>query len=280
MVRLKALICALVLVFLTSTAASAQSTLITLVCDDAAPRATTVWPSMTTQPIDQALRNQLTRYGFVTIDPALRSDVRFSPIVYAAGALSNTNARNLAGLYGAQRVLNGKLHWNCQNESDATTNCTLTASLELCDVASTHVTALNPTVSGRAATLPEAQSRAISLLASALSLPLAKSAIAPRDNEIPHYLPKPVLVLDALPDADTLVALRKSLKRIDGVEEVAERWLSNGVLALELNPSNPIMSFESFNAIVSVLLSSSLDNFIVRETRRNPNGIAVEVVNY
>jgi len=259
--------------------AFAQTTLVTLVYDDASPKTTTWWPNNTSLQLDQTLRRQLARYNAQTIDPAEHTDIRFSPAIYAAGPLSSNNAKSLATLFKATQVVNGKLHWNCSSASDAMMNCELTANLELLTVNDQSKVELKPTISARAATIPEAQMRAMTLLASELAVPLHNLTQSSTD-EIPYYTPKPVLVLDSLPDADTLVALRKALKRIDGVDDVAERWISNASLALEINPDNPIMMFESFDAIVAQLIATKQDNFLVRETRRNKNGIAVEIVNY
>ncbi len=278
MVRLNLLVGAALCALGFCSAAYAQTTLVTIVYDDASPKTSTWWPNYTNLPLDHTFRHQLERYNTQTIDPAAHTDIRFSPAIYAAGPLSSNNAKSLATLFKASQVLNGKLHWNCYNASYAML-CEVVANLELLDVKSQQIQKLSPMVSAHAATIPEAQTRAVTLLASELAVTLHNSAQNSND-EIPYYAPKPVLVLDSLPDADTLVALRKALKRIDGVDDVAERWISNASLALEINPDNPIMLFESFDAIVSQLIASKQDNFIVRETRRNKNGIAVEIVTY
>jgi hypothetical protein len=99
-------------------------------------------------------------------------------------------------------------------------------------------------------------------------------------GDIPKYIDKPVMLFDPLPDADTLVALRKQLKRVPGVTDVAERWVSNGMLALEINPDTPTLSLEDFSAIIQGLMGQPAENFIIRETQKTEAGAIFEVVKY
>ncbi len=278
MTRLLSFLTSIAFLTLFSSWGFAQDILVTLVTDDAAPK-TTWWPSKTMPTHDLAFRTALGRYGIQPIDPILRNDVMFSPIAYQAGALTDNNAKGLASLFGAKRVLNGKLHWDCADQLPRDIRCTVTLKASLIDLASGRNTSIQQTAATTAIDEATAKSGALNQLASDLSLSLMARSNAD-EHEIPAYNIKPVLVIDALPDADTLVALRKAIKRVGGVQDIAERWVSNGTLALELNPDNPIMSFIEFESIVQALMADRQDNFLVRETRRSSRGIGIEIVNY
>jgi hypothetical protein len=258
----------------------AQSVLLTIVSNTDNPQKTW-WPEKSFVPLDDALQKSLKNYGIQTINPLEMSMIRFSPMVYAPGRLTSSNAKSLGGLFHADIVVNGTLQWACE-PSDDVMLCHLTAVLALIRTQeSVPQTEITLQVHSEAQTEDLAKTYAISMLASKLSAAywlFVKSGHS--DTEIPVYTTKPVLMLDAIPDADTLVALRKGLKRIDGVTDVTERFVTNGALALEINPEIPQMTFSEFEDIVYRLISSPQENFIVRETRRSNAGIGIEVVTY
>ncbi len=259
--------------------AMAQTTLLTIVGNEDTAK-TTWWPEKTYVQTDDWLRHSLVNYGIQTIDPLMDNSVRFSPVVYAAGPLTSSNAKSLGSLYHADIIIQGSMKWSCA-PAENTMTCQLQAKLDLASVRETRHKDVTILVDAEAPTEELAKRHAVSVLASKLSAPywvFVKEANSDRD--IPVYTTKPVLLLDALPDADTLVALRKGLKRIDGVTDVTERFVTHGALAIELNPDTPQMSFAELEAVVYQLTSMQQENFVVHETRRSHAGIGIEVITY
>ena len=97
---------------------------------------------------------------------------------------------------------------------------------------------------------------------------------------LPNLIQKPVILFDSIPDADTLVILRKQLKRVEGVQDVAERWIANGMLAIEINPDQTILSQEDFSRIVQMFANEKTENMVVRMTQKTESGAVFEVVKY
>ncbi|MBQ9395851.1 MAG: hypothetical protein IJU23_10120, partial [Proteobacteria bacterium] len=127
----------------------------------------------------------------------------------------------------------------------------------------------------QASNAESAKRQIISRLAVEMSMPLMGQTSG--NAGIPVLIDKPVMIFDPLPDADTLVALRKLIKRIPGVEDVAERWVSDGVLAIEVNPGKP-MSQSEFSQIIQGVVSENAENLMIRQTRQNDQGAILEVV--
>lgn len=258
---------------------STAQTLLTVVGNEDAIK-TTWWPEMKYVQTDAWLRSSLETYGIRTIDPLQMSSVRFSPIVYASGPLTRSNAKSLGSLYHAETIINGSLKWSCQS-IDSLMMCRLSAKLDLIRVRDAAHASLSFDVEAEAPTEALTKSYAIAMLASKLST--AYWHFVKKDSAgqgIPVYTSKPVLMLDALPDADTLVAFRKELKRLEGVTDVIERFVSKGALALEINPEVPQMTFSELENIVYQLTTTPQSQFVVHETRRTSAGIGIEIVNY
>ena len=239
------------------------------------------WPN---QPgLDKAWVEDLSRHGVQVLNPAAMSNMpRLSPIVYGQKPLSDTNARTMASLFGAQNVLNGNVIWQCQaNETSVSkadaVHCTGNASLTLL-YGHQESAPMQFTASAYGQDFETAKAAVRARITADMALPVM--AHTATKGDIPKYIDKPVMLFDPLPDADTLVALRKQLKRVPGVTDVAERWVSNGVLALEINPDTPTLSLEGFSAIIQGFMGQPAENFIIRETQKTEAGAIFEVVKY
>ena len=218
------------------------------------------------------------RQGVSLVHSSAASAPRLSPAVYAPAPLSDAHARTLASLFGTHSVLNGNTDWQCLPKDDVT-ECSGSfhghflphtgESLELA-------------IAGKAAAESAEMARAIARNAIATELATTVMAMSMRvqTKDTPNLIDKPVLIFSALPDADTLVQLRKTLKTIPGVEDVAERWIADNALAIELNPAQNTISDADFSRIVQELASTSVENLIIRHTRSTPQGAVFEIVKY
>lgn len=239
------------------------------------------WPN---QPgMDKLWIKDLSRHGVQILNPSQMRDMpRLSPVVYGQKPLSDVNARTMASLFGVQNVLNGDVIWQCAaNEMAAGTadavRCTGNASLMLLyDRKDSYQLQLAASAFGQDFESAKAAVRA--RMTADIALPVM--ALTAVSGDIPKYIDKPVMLFDPLPDADTLVALRKQLKRVPGVSDIAERWVADGVLALEINPDIPTMTSEEFSLIIQGFMGQSAENFMIRETRRTEAGAVFEVVKY
>ena len=239
------------------------------------------WPN---QPgADRAWVDGFTRQGADVLNPAdMRDMPRLSPIVYGQKPLSDTNARTMASLFGVQNVLNGNVTWTCaahetsQSALDAV-RCEGTANLMLL-FGRNESFEMKFSASAYGDTFETAKSAVRVRLTADVALPVMVKTVV--SGDIPKLLDKPVILFEALPDADTLVAIRKQLKRVPGVNDVAERWVSDGILAMEINPETPTMSSEDFDLIIQGFTGQPTENFMIRETRRTLAGVSFEVLKY
>ena len=271
---MKSLRCILVLIGLCLACTATASPLMLTICETENNQTTAWWlshPELAVYWVEQ-----FARQGIDTVDPAqVQNAPRLSPTVYGQIPLSDNNAKTLASLFGASDVINGTIKWDCQT-MDAHTSCRADAKLSLVS-GSKKSLPLNYSISAKASDKSEAQKIAAANLVTRMA-PVILSR-TPETGDIPAIIAKPVVVFDPLPDADTLVALRKRLKRVQGISDVAERWISAGMLAIELNPEEPQMSTEQFNSLIQAFLAIQ-DELNIHETKRSPNGVVLEVLKY
>ena len=233
------------------------------------------WPSRFGS--DKSLTDAFSSCGLDVMDTAgVQPKPRLSPVVYGQKPLSSANARTLGSLFGTNQILNGNITWNCQADSQDTTRTTCNAKAEvtlLYDKNREYPISLNIRTSG-----PDkqaAQNFALAQIASQIALPvLSKSSVS---EGIPAITEKPVLILASLPDADTLVTLRKRLKRIPEVKDVTERWVANGQLALDINPDQPALSQTDFSVIIQKFATEFDEGVSVHETSRSSHGVVFEI---
>ena len=234
----------------------------------------TWWPSQ--YGSDMAWITAFEKQGISVIQPARMTSVRLSPAVYAPRPLSDANARTMASLFSATNVLNGNVTWNCISLENLV-QCNADVSLHLLYGKDDAFIFQNQIQTS--ATTPEmAKKFAITRIAAQIALSMQSNAKSA--DPIPKLADKPVILFDPLPDADTLVALRKQIKTVPGVEDIAERWVANGVLALELNPAQKTMSQADFLQIIQTFTSQSAENLIIREIHSSDRGSILEVVRY
>lgn len=234
------------------------------------------WPN--SPGTDKSMRDAFERQGIALLHPEEIKDApRLSPVVYGQKKLSNDNARTMASLFGAQNVLNGNIAWNCSSMNDKVM-CAADADMTLLyDKSKTLPIRIRTSASAPSENM--AMQLALSQVVTQTVLPVISHTAVVKDD-IPALSDKPVIVFDSLPDADTLVALRKQLKRVAGVEDVAERWAANGSLAIEINPAQATMSQSEFLLIVQGFMNGSTENLVIRQTRQTENAAVFEVVKF
>ena len=268
---ISAIFCASAL--LAASSATAEPLLITI-SDTDSGQTETWWPSKAVS--DSPWFPLLERQGNALIQPGATTP-RLSPAVYAPVPLSNANAKTLASLFGTHTVLNGNTTWNCTASQDLT-ECTARFAGHL--ILTKHEIPLSATASTAAETAEMAKTLARNQIAVELTSKIMAAAQNNANGDIPNLIAKPMIVFSTLPDADTLVQLRKTIKTIPGVEDVAERWIADNALAIELNPAQSVITEDDFSRIVQELANQSIENLIIRYTRSTPQGAVFEIVKY
>ncbi len=217
--------------------------------------------------------------GLTPIDPTQNAP-RLSPTVYGQAPLSDANARTMASLFGARAMLNGSIAWTCTTQAQETA-CQAHTDLRLFDdTGRMPQTEYRRTLQAIAQTQDDAQNQIRARITLDLSIPASAMTRAQEARAIPRLTDNPVIVLDAIPDADTLVAIRKRLKRIPAIDDISEAWVSQGTLALELNPGKPLENPATFQNIMQAFLSDTQDDFVVRELAHSDAGAIVEIVQF
>ena len=82
-----------------------------------------------------------------------------------------------------------------------------------------------------------------------------------------------------MPDADALVAMRKCIKRIDGVTDIAERFVANGMIALEINPNHAPIG-DDFRRIVDQFVANGCEDYQLQEIASSPQGSTIEIAKF
>lgn len=176
---------------------------------------------------------------------------RLSPMIYKPETLSNGNARNLAALFESKFAVNGEISWQCHEEKFI--QCTGNAKLALLDDKTT-LYEHSQTYSASAANKSLAKKQIRAHLA--FDIAAAISKFDTPQPEIPKLSHNPVIAFSALPNADTLVAIRKTLKRLPSVSDIREIWTANGILALEINPGSEF-SEQAFQNLTESFLNAA-----------------------
>ncbi len=215
--------------------------------------------------------------GADIIEPnALADPPRLSPTVYGQCPLSRATAKTMASLFGAPIIVNGSVAFACSPDKTQVV-CVASSQIEVADAKSA-----SPAGSGvfraRAETAAEAKDQLRRRIAfeTVPQLIIAKNA---GRQSMPAIVQNPVLRIAALPDADAIVALRKCLKQTDGVADVAERFVANGMLALEINPENPPKQDE-FAQIVHRLIAGGCGDYQIQEADASAQGITIEITKF
>lgn len=207
---------------------------------------------------------------------ALADPPRLSPTVYGQCPLSRATAKTMASLFGAPIIVNGSVSFACSpNESQVV--CAASSQIEVAD-ASAASAAGSSVFRARAETAAEAKNQLRRRIAfeTVPQLIIAQNA---RSRALPAIVQNPVLRIAALPDADAIVALRKCLKQTAGVADVAERFVANGMLALEINPANP-PEYNEFAQIVHRLIAGGCGDYQIQESDASAQGITIEITKF
>lgn len=191
-------------------------------------------------PLEGALVAGLRQAGASVVDPAVMANPPRVSRIYRVPVLSRANAANLAGLYGAGRALVGQVAVRpvAVPEDWPSVGVEAVARVEVIEVgtgATLVEAALRRQAWGDDAQV--ARARAEALLAGDLAAWLAGSlgALNP-----PVGLPRdePFILVGGLPDRATLDAVVAAARALDGVSAVRLAWLTEGGVALEINPDS------------------------------------------
>lgn len=238
----------------------------------------TWWPSQFGQ--DTRWIEAFSRQGIEVISPReLTSKPKISPVVYPSQALSSANARMLGSLFSTDNVLNGTIQWQCEPLTESTKStkveCAVQVNVNLL-YNNAQEMAFPLTIQTSASSANLAQEAAIAQIASRLALPILRMTASRTD--IPALTNKPVIVLQNLSSADMLIAIRKRLKTISGVEDISERWGSEGSVSLEINPDSPQMDAAKFSEIIQLFMQENENVFHIRELSRSEAGVVFELL--
>lgn len=233
------------------------------------------WPSNfeAARPWVEAFRAM----GSEIINPyALSNPPRLSPTVYGQYPLSNSTAKTMASLFGASLVVNGSVAYSC-NLRESLYSCSAIASIDMTD-GSKRIASIDQTFHSRAKNVDSALQQLRERIAFELepSVVIARNA---RHNSLPALVHNPVLRFASMPDADTLVAIRKCIKRVNGVTDVAERFVANGMIALEINPATPPLD-DDFTRIVGQLVSNGCEDYQFQIIANSPHGTTLELIKF
>ncbi len=264
----------LIIPLLISANALAHPTLLTI-SETENGNITTWWPAQFSA--SSLWENAFEAQGIVLIHPAsIQPPPRLSPAVYAPKSLTQANARTLSQLLGADSALNGNVTWSC-SPKETDTECTATATLSLLYGKSNAID-LNASFSAVASDPSAAKQMIVSRFATEFAWTIINHS--KKTDDIPKLSQKPVIIFDSLPNADSLVALRKALKKVPGVEDVAEIWVADGALAIEINPASETMPQSDFLQIVQGFTTQTVENLIIRPIRKTDDAAVFEIVQY
>ena len=226
--------------------------------------------------LDKPLTEAMLLRGLEVIEPASsKNKPKLSPVVYGQKTLSSANARTLGSLFGVSTVLNGNIEYHCSPAPDNRHSCTADARLALLLEKQSdypiHIKA-EAIASDKDLAIKIAQSKVIAQIA----LPILNQT-KPK-GDIPAIIERPMIIFNSLPDADMLVLLRKRLKRVAGVNDIAERWISDGRIALDINPDAPPLDSANFSKIIQQFATEIDEGITVREVTRSDMGVVFEAV--
>lgn len=199
---------------------------------------------------------------------------RMSPTVYAQYPLTESTAKTMASLFGADILVNGHIDIKCHDLSNHRISCEAQANAAI--YAPKHDPFfLNKTYQAMASTQHDAEMQIRRRLAFDLS-PTLQTRISAIRISLPQIVPNPVLRFSTMPDGDTLVAVRKCLKQVPGIDDVAERFVANGMIALEINPEHAPTG-DDFVQIVQRFLDQGCDGYILKEASRSTSGSTIDI---
>ena len=201
------------------------------------------WWSGTTEPSwtesDQLLFEALRKEGVAPLVPATVNISR----IYRRPLLPLVNAAQLGALLGGQRVLVGKVEYRALDPVPplGVEGIEVIADVELVAAGSTEGISLqrltvSRTVYGEpgAELLVAARSLGVGALAEVMGRSLKR-----RGGEVGAASEHLLVTFRNVGSAANLEALRRRLLEVEEVERVGERWASEGLIALEINPGGP-----------------------------------------
>lgn len=211
------------------------------------------------------------------VEPFSPQSVNISRI-YRRPHLPLVNGAQLGGLLGADRVLVGTITYRPMAPTAPLRlpGIIVEAEVELTAAGATDGVSLQRyTVSrevyGEFSTelLTEAKELGTRALGEVLGRSLRRTG-----GEVGSLNLTQVLALRNVQSAANLDAMRRRLLDLDEVESVVERWASEGIIALEINPGSNL-SPDLFEYVIRVLENHSFDDFqLQRSPRPVVNGTA------
>lgn len=188
--------------------------------------------------VEQSLVDTLAGLQVPMIDPATLSNPPKVSRIYRVAQLSRSNAVNLAGLYGASRLLIGQVVARDLESSPMTgrAGAEWAATLQVVEIPSGR--ALLEVSLARQAwgqDVASARASARERLMGDVSSWLARSLQA---LQAPVGVPRaePYVLVRGLTDRAAMRATRRALAEVEGVESVVVGWLIEGGVAFDLNP--------------------------------------------
>lgn len=214
---------------------------------------------------DQALRTALDRTGVGF--HAVESAGSLSKI-YRTAQLSDANAIAVASVFGATRVLVGTISYTAASfEPLGNAGWSAEVSLRLLERGDGGAVVLKELAFRRArwAATPD---EALTALRDEVATSVAGGAVLGMVRKVgPVGVPsdEPFVAVIAPSSRAAVDALRNKLQQLAGVETVVERWATEGVLALEVNPGKAD-SREAIMGYINIAISEGASQFRVLPT--------------
>ena len=182
----------------------------------------------------------------------------------------------MASLFGASIVVNGQIAYACESR-DLQYTCAATAKIDL-TAGNARLASIDRTYRASAKSIDNAQRQIRQRVAFELE-PAIIVAQNTGKKSLPAIVSYPVLRFASMPDADALVAMRKCIKRIDGVTDIAERFVANGMIAIEINPNHAPIG-DDFRRIVDQFVANGCEDYQLQEIASSPQGSTIEVAKF
>ena len=190
--------------------------------------------------IERALVDDLLTRKFDVIDPQAMSNPPKVSRIYRVPRLSRSNAINLAGLYGASRVMVGKVAHRVLEDPVGVglQGAESVAVVQILDVSGGQML-LEATVRRQAwaSDADTAATRAQALLAADLGSWMA-GAVAGLNPPVGVVRQEPFLVVRGLWDKAAMDTVIRALRQQPEIEAVSVAWLTEGAVAFDLNPGS------------------------------------------
>ncbi len=198
--------------------------------------------------------------------------------IYRTANLSMANASALGALLGAQQVIVGQIRYRelapvmplnlAGLEADATLHLLAAGSGDVSEMKRFTVERQGFGFD-RQAVLDDMRAQTAQAAGSLISGTLSKTS-----GPVGIQTAERLIGLKNIANAKVLADVKTFLKEIESVESVVERWVSEGIIALELNPGK-LDSEDGIEYVLRVLENHDFDGFrLVRNQNASSGGLA------